>query len=71
MDAVLLLVIMLALVGIMLCVIPAVLAQRRERRLALQRALVVQAANQRMRSVRQEALGAMLDVVQQRFEGLS
>ena len=60
--------VVLAIVGVMLCVVPDMLAERRERRLALQRALIVQAANQRLRSVSREALGAMLNVVEERFD---
>ena len=65
---VLLVLIVLAAAFATVCVIAAVLDERRQRRLALQRALVIQCAEQRMRSASQQALGAMLSVVDQRFD---
>lgn len=65
---ILLVLIVLAGASVAVCLIAAVLDERRQRRLALQRALVIQCAEQRMRAASQQALGAMLSVVDQRFD---
>ena len=60
------LVVVAGMVWAVLALLAVAAEERRQRRLALQRALVIQAADQRMRTVSRTAISAMLDEVMQR-----